>query len=81
MDENENPFAAIPPDGDPSFFLFAVPFVKDGYGQWIQKEVGGVLETDAVLTQVSRALTGFHSKLWRNTHPLPWSTTPSLLAA
>ena len=58
MDENEDPSVAIPANGDPSFFLFAVLFVKNGYGQWIQKEVGSTLETDPVLTQVFLRLDG-----------------------
>ena len=58
MDENEDPSVAIPANGDPSFFLFAVLFVKDGYGQWIQKQVGSTLETDPVFTQVFLRLDG-----------------------
>ena len=72
MDENQNPCVAILPNGHPSFFRFAVLLVKDGDGQWIQKDLGGTLETDPVLTQIRPRLDGVPLESVAQLSPTVW---------
>ena len=72
MDNNQNPSVGVPPNGHPSFFRFAVLLVKDGDGQWIQKELGSTLEADSVLSQILLRLDGVPLESVAQLSPTVW---------
>ncbi len=78
MHENQDPFLAVPPDGDAPFFCFAVLLVKDGDGQRIHKELRGTLEADPVLAQVLRGLDGVPLESLAQLYPSSGSTRVAL---
>ena len=72
MDENQDPSVAVPPHGHPSFFRFAVLLVKNGDRQWIQEELGSMIEADSVLTQILLRLDGVPLESVAQPSPTAW---------
>ncbi|MEX2303517.1 MAG: hypothetical protein WD733_21425, partial [Bryobacterales bacterium] len=64
MDQNQDPSSTVASNRHPALFILAVVLVEGRNGQRIQKEFGGLLKADPVLTQVFPRLTR-HSKLYR----------------
>jgi hypothetical protein len=77
VDENQEPSAALPPNGHPSFLRFTVLLVKDGNGQGIQEELGSPLEGDPVLAQVLLRLDGVPLESVTQRSPPPAGPTGS----